>query len=313
MQHPFHSLTTTLCQMKCTAPIFLTLAAVLQCAAGSAPPPPPPRRRIVGGVDAAPAVVRHTAYIVRRLQLGRKIALSACTGVVLSPRLVATAAHCVTVPNERRKWRVTSVAVWANLPLVDLSRAFFANATYASVVYKHRRYNSVTVMHDIAMLRLREPLRGGVRSVLLPRFKQELPNPTSVQTAGFGQTAIDGDSATVLQVTTLIKRRYQFCARLNNFKPTHAPFKMCATPPDLRRGGRGSCFGDSGGPLFKRAKGGRIRLFGIESYISGDCAAPSTINYFTRIVFYLVDIKRALKGKFNSNWVKTVLSKEALI
>ncbi|KAF2358903.1 Serine proteases trypsin domain [Trinorchestia longiramus] len=70
-------------------------------------------------------------------------------------------------------------------------------------------------------------------------------------------------------------------------------YHMCAGP--INDGGRGTCIGDSGGPLQCNMKDGRWYLAGVTSFGSG-CAKPGFPDVFTRITYYLPWIKQKMRA-----------------
>lgn len=304
--------------MNSTPYVFLALAAVLQCTGAVAAAadvdarPPPMSLPVVGGTNTNRAIRRHVAFLVKRTSNGSDTTLSTCSGLLVSHRFVLTSAHCLAPPADGHGHRLQSVAIWMNLHNLKFNEAFLRHARYASAVYVHRWYQPDTQLHDLALLRLNKHFRNGARPVLLPRRHRMLPYYSDVLYAGFGDVDGNGTRPHFLQVTTLKNRDFRFCASIDRISRSLARTLLCATAPAVDKGGTGICLGDGGGPLFTKAKAGRIRLFGVASHIRGPCGAPFTTNYFTRIVFYLADIARALNGSVAANWKEMPVSKPFL-
>jgi hypothetical protein len=178
---------------------------------------PLPAAAIINGVPAGGEVAAQTALIVSTRG-------ASCSGAVLAPDLVLTAAHCV--------------APRANYAVAILGGSTPRLITVARVVLHPRfdpaQFQTRRPTPDLALLKLSQPLPGNFRAVRLAR-DPALPRPGDRYTlAGFGMTAEGNEkSAGTLRTLTLpaIGTTGGIMVRLS--------------------GGGGACTGDSGGPAFR--------------------------------------------------------------
>lgn len=263
------------------------------------------RVAIVGGSPADALVTRHLAFIIVLLDRNGTTDLRPCTGTFLSRREVVTAAHCLIAPPGTR---VVDVLIWANRRELTLTETFLDNVITVAAMFVHKLYDHEAQLHDVGILRLRWPVGRLVRLVKLPRFGRSRPLLSDMQHAGYGQVRDGGKAANVLRVVVLKKRSFRRCAQRDNLSDEEVASRgeivICATAARLREPGEGSCYGDDGGPLFTTEKNGRLRMFGIQSYVRGKCGAARTISYFARVALYKQDMLRFVRGNRTANWVK---------
>jgi hypothetical protein len=170
-----------------------------------------------------------------------------CSGVVIAPDLVLTAAHCVLEP--------------ANYRVVAVDRRFRRLSIPAVAAAMHPAFVAGTTPRtqpgvDLAILKLAQPL-GRDFVPIDPRGAGRPGRGQPVALAGFG-VAGEGQkgSARVLRETRLV-----------NFGMLQVANRVMVVADGERRArvaGAGACRGDSGGPIFA---GGKI--VGIVSWSSG--------------------------------------------
>lgn len=178
-----------------------------------------PAHAIVGGQTAPPDLKAETAMIVSTRG-------ASCTGVVLAPQVLLTAAHCVQ-PAADYAAVVFEASGPRLLPVtrIALHPAFDPNS------FETRRPTP-----DLALVRLAEPLPASARAA---RLSSEVALPqrrTAFTLAGFGVTRDgDGKSAGTLRTVNLpsIGTTGGIMIRLSDGS-----------------GGKGGCTGDSGGPVY---------------------------------------------------------------
>ena len=176
-----------------------------------------------------------------------------CSGAVIAPDLILTAAHCVL---QRANYRVTVV-----------DRRFRRVAVKAIAAALHPSFVPGTTPRtqpgiDLAILKLATPLG--------PEFTpfQGIGNATGlgegdiVDLAGFGLSAEDRrNSARVLRQTRLVS--------LGTLEAANRVVVVADGQRLAETTGAGACRGDSGGPILRAGLGGGYQLLGIVSWSSG--------------------------------------------
>lgn len=234
---------------------------------------------IIGGRAATVAEFPSVAYIeARQGQNG-----SACTGTVVAPRVVLTAAHCI---EDLERGRFTPAAS-------------FAVATGTTTPGKALRENVFRVI-DTFVFPGFDPgnLRGDAGILVLDRPTTAPPIPLAgpadaalyeggapVQVAGWGLTqanAFDGPDS--LRATSMVVQSPSFCERkTRRYYPPYSTASHACTL-DVPSKSSGGCYGDSGGPLIgQRADGTPVEL-GIVS-TGGPFCSTKLPNVFTRADF----------------------------
>ncbi|XP_057380531.1 trypsin-1-like [Daphnia carinata] len=227
--------------------------------------------RVVGGTDA---VKNSWPYAVLLKQAGR----FKCGGSLISSNRVLTAAHCVDFS---WPWEHLFLTVELGLHVLSPSDALVSRKVFR--VMRHRDYDPNTIINDIAILVLKFPVKyvTAISPVCLPA-----PGTTDtfvdLEAAIIGWGSMQdqyGPLPQVLQQATIkIISNAECQASYDNLQVTIADSMICAIIP-----GKGSCFGDSGGPLLVKSSPTEpwtevgIVSFGVE------CASPDYPTVYTRV------------------------------
>ncbi|UJR25226.1 hypothetical protein I4U23_006578 [Adineta vaga] len=237
----------------------------------------PSSYRIVGGVEAIP----HSWPWIVSLRIRDHF----CGGTLIDSRHVLTAAHCLigAYPN--------SLRVVAGLhERLNTNTGRTQNIGVARI-FIHEQYNSRTQAHDIAIIRLCQPvqLNSYVNLICLPG-----PDPqesTSVTVAGWGSTYQGSPLPPALrQVTVKVTNAQAQAAYPANFNVQR---QIGAGIPYV--GGKDSCQGDSGGPLMYNSNG-QWYLSGVVSF-GFECARGNFPGVYTRTSAYLNWIQNKINTK----------------
>lgn len=250
--------------------------------------------RVVNGREPAPSEARAAVQV----RAGGLL----CSGTLVTPTRVITAAHCLTDAAGRVSpvsvvtvgWRPggsTTITSWAGVTAIDV----------------HPAYNPRTYANDIAVLSLATVLPGATTMSVATaaQSRASLVKEAGVRAAGFGHTSFGGPPSTQLLVADLTVVPHQVCQESSrtyrlgdidfvglNVDTTTA---LCAI--GVRPGTRliiDTCQGDSGGPLYADFAAGE-RLLGLVSVGVG-CAGfvengrelpTKTPGVYTRIAPYL--------------------------
>jgi secreted trypsin-like serine protease len=141
-------------------------------------------------------------------------------------------------------------------------------------------YDGPAALNDFALVTLSEPINGPLIKVAGSDERLLWKTGRTAIVAGFGLTAIGGSLSPVLKELEVPVVADSVCSSSKSYgRVFDAESMLCA---GYVEGGRDSCFGDSGGPLYTRIDGDGVRLIGIVS-TGISCAKPSLPGIYTRI------------------------------
>ncbi len=202
-----------------------------------------PAFAIVGGGSAAADSAAHSVVTV----VGSRG--NSCTGALIAPDLVLTAAHCV-LPG-------------ATYKVVDYS-ARPARLLDTRNVAAHPSFNLQTLLShrataDVALLQLaaRAPSGTAPASTGVPQIPIEVGSPFTVVGMGVSIRG-DGRSGGVIRAAGLVATG----------KPGTLQIRLVDALTQGMRNGLGACTGDSGAPVFEEQRGKTV-IVGIVSWSTG--------------------------------------------
>jgi len=225
-----------------------------------------------------------------------------CGGVYLGDRWVVTAAHCVDgkTPGE------IGSQMRLRLGTVDASAGGEEYEISAAVIHADYRAREGDFRHDIALLRLAQPMQSDRVQRAIPASSPNRQNTGAgpLELTGWGLTQATTNTATmtdlqnrpqryarILQRGDLYIRNYRTCGNTGQLRDiTIWPGQLCAGS----NAGTDACRGDSGGPLVRQTRAGR-ELIGIVSYGAG-CGLNNTAKIFVDIGYYRSWIEQAIEN-----------------
>ncbi len=236
------------------APFFAVLAAAA-CAPGfEAAEAEADESLIINGVLGKEYYTTSAVALVYRD--GARITQPYCTGVLIRPDLVLTAAHCADFVTSGQ----VAVHVSRSVPVYPTDRTYFV-----SDIDVHPNWNSRTLANDVAAFHLSRDVTQKITNF------PPLPSTLALNTNDVGADAMVMGFGTDEYGGSGVRER-AFVAIAD----------VSITPGVVYTDGSSSsvCFGDSGGPMFV-LKNSKAYLAGINSFVGDDDC--STYSGHTRL------------------------------
>ncbi|MFT3924489.1 MAG: serine protease [Myxococcales bacterium] len=262
---------------------------------------------IVGG---KPARGRDYPWMVALFEVWNGHQEFMCGGTLIDATHVLTAAHCSVSAelDDDLHMFVTSPTTPANVVVArrPASLSALENKDYLAVhnVVVHPQYDEGSSDYDVAVWELAAPIR-------LAEYPQLMTNPVvvdwlsalhlPVRVIGYGALSEEATEASDIlrQVDVPLVSREQCRDDYAQEWPDIPPEEIitdrmvCAGP---RRGGKDSCYGDSGGPLFVPTPGRPPLLAGVVSW-GAVCAAPKLPGVYANVAALADYVQDCQAGK----------------
>ncbi|MFD6906835.1 trypsin-like serine protease [Streptomyces sp. NPDC060077] len=204
-----------------------------------------------------------------------------CSGAVVAPTKILTAAHCV----KGYDWHANGAIVTgtAQLPSED---GDLHGGTVSGVwrQWNNPAYNASTIDNDIAVLTLPAPVRATPIRMTTAGDTASYAAGTGAKVYGWGRTSSTSpDVSETLKTATLPIQSDATCTDAwgTDFVKGHM---VCAGTPATGsdEGTTTACNGDSGGPLVVNN-----RIVGVVSWGVEDCVAEGAYSVFTKVTDYV--------------------------
>lgn len=226
---------------------------------------------------------------------------SFCSGSLIAPRIVLTAAHCVLDGTDQQSWKINigqSAQDVADGQVIDVIGVMYHTKYEEQQSYDlldpvtFEVIKSVTgyvtpgesdLDSDVALLLLDKPVVG-IEPVKMARHTTRLTSQWRVY--GWGVTATNNsDGSNVLNTTSVADATQEFAEMIDT--PTK---NMIAAYLENDAGVvHSTCYGDSGGPLVD----GNGVLIGITSFSFAETCEEATPTVYTKVASYRTWIYRA--------------------
>jgi trypsin len=270
--------------------LAIAIAAALLATIPAAQAAPEPR--VVNGREPAKDEAQGLVYV----RLGSTL----CSGTLVDPRHVVTAAHCATDVTGNPRNPAAFAIGWSPTGVLPIPQ--WATVTAVSV---HPGYSPTTFVNDIAVLTLTQAIAGSRPMAMATetQSRDALVGGAAVRAAGFGYTSSGGTPSSRSLVADLTVMPDRICRdtktsyRIGDI--TFVGLGVDTSTAVCAIGVRSpliidTCQGDSGGPLYAGPPGDE-RLLGLVSVGVG-CAGfdergrpltTKTPGVYTRIAPYL--------------------------
>lgn len=258
--------------------LFASLFVILGANAQASTPAMKPF--IIGGTPVqSDSVIAHSTvalYMVSESAL--------CTGSIISPNWIVTAAHCVTDENGQAA-SPDDVSVFYGLDVMHpttLSPNVQKVIVYPGYVTQS---NDPTDEGDIALVQIEGNLPGGFTPIPILKNRSDLKAGETVTLAGHGITDASSQSgAGLLREVSGIKI----------LNPMLGTTEVVLDQSE----GRGACHGDSGGPGYLVDSSGNYYLWGVTDRGYPDNAPDDCMHQavYTNVLAYLDWIKQSVPG-----------------
>ena len=220
-----------------------------------------------------------------------------CGGVLIRPRVVATAAHCM-VRSNGELFRAEDIYVGGGSPVLGAINRD-ENVAGVDAIVVNPAYDKVRQTGDLALLVLKHEITN---SALIPfaTSNAEVPETVTAQIAGWGNVDSIGTAPMAANFAQILMYPQQQCSAV--LGATFDPNTMLCGGAKDDKGWIDACKGDSGGPLVATINGTRT-LIGLTSW--GPSCAKGNPGIYTRIAELLPPLLQKVRTDYPVELEKT--------
>ncbi|KAJ2459957.1 hypothetical protein GGF42_001138 [Coemansia sp. RSA 2424] len=238
--------------------------------------------KISGGQPVPSNELKYVAFI----QAVQNSMGATCTGSLIAPNVVLTAAHCL-YRNSTQVYTAKEFQVGFTHKTPDVNKRY-EGYSVSKIIYLSS-FNIKSLKADIAIILLTDKVPASVATPV-QIYTGDFDQDTPVLAAGYGLTnATDKNSIpkTLMQVPLTIGSDEYCKSKSGTYDPK---VQICTdgTP------GKDTCRGDSGGPLLTPVDSGKYALLGLTSFTpinsdnpNGLCAQPKGSGVYTHVAPYI--------------------------
>jgi len=102
----------------------------------------------------------------------------------------------------------------------------------------------------------------------------------------------------------IVYRNFDWCIENESYPGSDisSASQICAVSLRWPSGNTDTCYGDSGGPLYKKDTGDKLQQFAITSFSYSGCAAYEGITWYVKVSWFKEGITKIIENSGNENY-----------